>query len=105
MGQLRNQGGKRASPLPARGERVVIPMWEVSMLKLGSVLAVTSMLLLAGSGPAAAGCRCKDTRMTWCAKTCYACYSNRAVPIGSCSYWLEKRKHRGARDAHSLRGS
>jgi len=69
------------------------------MLKLGAVLAAASTLLLGTSSPSAAGCVCKDTHATWCAKTCYACYSSHAVPTGSCSYWLDKRKHRKAKDA------
>jgi hypothetical protein len=70
-----------------------------SMAKLGALVALAWIVMLATVTPSAAGCVCKDTRTTWCAKTCYVCYSNRAVPTGSCSYWLDKRKHRRTRDA------
>jgi len=53
--------------------------------------------MLAAASPSAAGCVCKDTRETWCAKNCYVCFANHAVPAGYCSYWLEKRKHRGSK--------
>ena len=76
-----------------------------SMSKLGARIALAWILMLAAASPSAAGCSCKDTRATWCAKNCYVCFANHAVPAGYCSYWLEKRKHRGSRDGHSPRGS
>jgi hypothetical protein len=75
------------------------------MCKLGALLALASISMLAASIPGLAGCVCKDTRASWCAKTCYVCFANHAVSAGYCSHWLEKRKHRGSKDARSLRGS
>ena len=67
-----------------------------SMSKLGALMALACMWLLAASSQSLAGCVCKDTRASWCAKNCYVCFANHAVPAGYCSYWLEKRKHRGS---------
>jgi hypothetical protein len=75
------------------------------MRKLGAFIALAWMSMLAAATPSSAGCVCKDTRATWCAKNCYVCFANHAVPAGYCSYWLQQRKHRGTNDAHSLRGS
>ena len=78
------------------GARRCSPMGN-SMFRLGALIASAWILMLAAVTPGAAGCICKDTRGTWCAKNCYACFSNHAVPAGYCSYWLEKRKHRGSK--------
>jgi len=67
------------------------------MSRLGALIALPWILMLAAVNPGAAGCICKDTRASWCAKNCYACFSTHAVPAGYCSYWLEKRKHRGSK--------
>ena len=67
------------------------------MSKLGARIALAWVLMLAAASPSGAGCICKDTRATWCAKNCYVCFANHAVPAGYCSYWLEKRKHRGSK--------
>ena len=77
------------------------------MAKLAVSIALVGLLMLAAASPSSAGCVCKgkDTRGSWCAKSCYACFSNHAAPAGYCSYWLQKRKHRGTRDAHPQRGS
>jgi hypothetical protein len=55
------------------------------MAKLGGLLALPCFLMPAGSSPSSAGCICKDTRTTWCAKNCYVCFSNHAAPAGYCS--------------------
>jgi hypothetical protein len=69
------------------------------MMRLAALIALACTLALAGSSPGAAGCVCKDPRTSWCAKSCYACFANHAVPAGYCSYWLDKRKHRRAKTA------
>jgi hypothetical protein len=74
-------------------------MRKLVALKLVPFLAFACILMLAAVTPGAAGCICKDARGSRCAKNCYACFSDRAVPAGYCSYWLEKRKHPRAKDA------
>ena len=76
--------------------KLVGPMGN-SMPKLGALVAFAWVWLFALATPSLAGCICKDTRAIWCAKNCYACFTNHAVPAGYCSYWLEKRKHRGSK--------
>ncbi len=68
------------------------------MINVAARVAFAGMVMLAAASPSAAGCICKDSRASWCAKNCYACFSKRAEPAGYCSYWLQKRKHRGAKD-------
>ena len=68
------------------------------MINVAARIALAGMVMLAAASPSAAGCICKDSRTSWCAKSCYACFSNHAVPAGYCSYWLQKRKHGGAKD-------
>jgi len=75
------------------------------MRRLGGLVIVACVLLFGAATPGGAGCICKDTRATWCAKNCYVCFANRAVPAGYCSYWLQKRKHRRHKDAQSARDS
>ena len=64
------------------------------MRKIGTLMIFACMAMFSVVTPGEAGCICKDTRASWCAKNCYACFANHAVPAGYCSYWLEKRKHR-----------
>jgi hypothetical protein len=71
---------------------------EREMGKLAPI-ALACVWLSTVPTPSAAGCICKDTRGSRCAKNCYACFSDRAVPAGYCSYRLEKRKHPRAKDA------
>jgi hypothetical protein len=74
---------------PVHGRRKT---WRSNMRKLGVLIAIACLWLFAVATPSVAGCICKDTRATWCAKNCYVCFANRAVPAGYCSYWLRKRK-------------
>ena len=75
-----------------RSDALAAGTMEMNMRKLGVVTAIACLWLLAVVTPGVAGCICKDTRGTWCAKNCYVCFSNHAVPAGYCSYWLRKRK-------------